>query len=1408
MAVLNKAIHIFICAFSIFYTNQGISQCISPDSIKPVIRTKTSLILFLDNGGKTTLSSNNLDSGSTDNCTQGSKLNKKFTFGSQVNVNTVNFSCSDIGIKSIIYLVSDSSGNLSSKTIQISVKDTISPKNLAKLTITKNLDGQGLTILNLSDIDNSSSDNCTPFNSLNRYFVYQGQSNLSSVKFNCNNIGVKNVVYTVTDANNNSTSVKIEVTIIDATKPVIVAKTNLTKQLNNSGSVTLSLTELENGTYDNCSNSGKISKTLSYGAQTNVSALNFSCTDLGNKTVSFNASDSSGNNSNTSVSILILDTISPKISANLSITKSLSNSGLATLVVSEVENNSTDNCTSNSGLTKYFTYGGQTNLTSINFSCSDLGVKTLIYNIRDASNNVSNVKVSVKLVDNINPSIVSSNNIVKYLDASGQVTVSVSDVENGSTDNCTINSKLIKTLSYGNQTNLGLINLDCDDIGIKQLTYRIEDEYGNVSNSQIQFTIKDTIRPKIKANVKIDCYLDANGLTTVSTSNIENGSADNCTESSKLIKSLTYGNTQNKDFISLSCDNIGMNKFTYQVVDKSGNTANIEISVSVWDTIKPRLILKSPVLYFPNNLNKLWISKDMIDSQSYDNCNLKFSFIPSYLTNNNLGTNLIRVKCTDSSGNWVADYASIELKDTTRPYLKVRKNINLYLNKNGYAQLANFANMGIGQDSSVIITFGDNCDLNPQIVLSKNYFFASDLNNTSQKVLVTISDRSGNVHVDFVNVTVRDTIKPIIRLKRFVNFKLENNGLLYIAASQLDSGSTDNSNFLKLSLNKNNLTCSDLGKQTIKFTAVDQSGNIATDSVVIYVHHQNAYGTIRSKINLERIIHCKDYRTAKISTEIEGGIGPYRTSWKRNNVALSYDNLLNIDSLGAGNYKVEITDVNFCTKTDSIIITEPNVVLPTIYKSGDTSICEGNSVTLIASGGTKYTWYTSANNLFSNSPILVVNPRKSMNYKVQVVDNNGCKNIDSIQIQVNPLPDIRIESTVANLCKGENMILKAKGGLGFKYAWSPMNLFLNNKLETVNPYFLESTKIELIGIDLNGCQNRDSLLITVNEPPQIQISQSDSICPGSNIKLSVFGGDIINWVGPWLDNTNIRTPIATPIKTTKYYVKVESLKKCSTLDSVTIHVIDKPKSSNVSGNMIVCQNSSWNNYKVEQNYSVNRSWTLNNGKTEFVDNNQIFVNWKTGVEGQIFLKERSTQYPYCETDQTINVKFTKNSSLPKSIIFIKSNNVNSNILISDLKNAPVTVWGYESKLNFDEIVTCENANWCKYPFIDTFRYRYWVKMGDSINCLQKSYLNAPNMLGTDFPNAQQFQLYPNPAVDFVCVSGTTNLLNVNVYNSLGVKVLASTEDFISIDGLASGIYIFELINKNGIKENHRIYVNK
>jgi len=265
----------------------------------------------------------------------------------------------------------------------------------------------------------------------------------------------------------------------------------------------------------------------------------------------------------------------------------------------------------------------------------------------------------------------------------------------------------------------------------------------------------------------------------------------------------------------------------------------------------------------------------------------------------------------------------------------------------------------------------------------------------------------------------------------------------------------------------------------------------------------------------------------------EGGVPA--TSNQQNPSSILYNN--------PGTYDVKLiieNGVNSDTliKHDYITI----YATPQITTSNDTSICEGECVTLSASGGTSYLWSTGNLTYEIN-----VCPTTNTTYSVTITDNNGCTNSDEISVTVNPGPSAYIY-VGGPVCAGECTTLQAFGGSS--YTWS--------NGESINPINVcpsASTNYTVTVTDNNGCTESYSAPVIMNPLPLADAGPDVTITQGNSTNLTASAsGGTPSYSFTWSTGGQTAQINVYPSASTTYTVTVTDINGCSDSDEVYVQV--------------------------------------------------------------------------------------------------------------------------------------------------------------------------------------------------------------------------------------------------------------
>ncbi len=304
-------------------------------------------------------------------------------------------------------------------------------------------------------------------------------------------------------------------------------------------------------------------------------------------------------------------------------TINLNNLGSADITTSSINNGSYDNI----GITNY-------TLSNSNFDCSNVGSNTVTLTVYDAAGNSDMCLSTITVIDATAPTVVGQN-ISIDLDASGNALIDASQIENGSTDNCGIQSYSISQTSFS-----------CSDIGNNSITLSVEDVNGNIGTGIYTVTVND-VTPPIAIAQDITVYLNSSGNAAILNSSVNNGSNDECSIAS-------FNVSPN----SVNCTNVGSVSGTFTVTDAGGNSSTDSFTITVLDTIAPttigmniqvNLATSNPYIITPSDLN----------NGSYDNCSFNLSIDQNSF--NTVGVYDVNLTSTDGSGNFSTETYQVDV---------------------------------------------------------------------------------------------------------------------------------------------------------------------------------------------------------------------------------------------------------------------------------------------------------------------------------------------------------------------------------------------------------------------------------------------------------------------------------------------------------------------------------------------------------------------------------------------------------------------------------------------------------------------------------------------------------------------------------------------------------------------------
>jgi PKD repeat protein len=135
-----------------------------------------------------------------------------------------------------------------------------------------------------------------------------------------------------------------------------------------------------------------------------------------------------------------------------------------------------------------------------------------------------------------------------------------------------------------------------------------------------------------------------------------------------------------------------------------------------------------------------------------------------------------------------------------------------------------------------------------------------------------------------------------------------------------------------------------------------------------------------------------------------------------------------------GTFNVQLTSTNNLGSNTQILSSYINVIPKPILSisANNQTICDGDSIKLTGTGGLNYIWYDDRQNIIGSGETIWVYPRQNTTFSLTGENAAGCKNIQTISVSVNGIPQKPIISL-------NGIALQVTPVNGITYQWYSTN---------------------------------------------------------------------------------------------------------------------------------------------------------------------------------------------------------------------------------------------------------------------------------------------------------------------------------------------------------------------------------
>ena len=1321
----------------------------------------------LNASGTATVTPAMVNNGSTDNCGLG-----------VLSLSMTNFTCANLGNTAVTLTVPDVNGNSSTCTVPVFVQDNLAPTAVCQ-NVTVTLNGGGTASITPTMVNNGSTDNCSV-----------ASTSLSQTSFTCAHIGTNTVTLTVTDGSNNSGTCTATVTVNETTAPVAMCQ-SVSVNLNAGGTATVTPAMVNNGSSDNCSI-----------ASMTLSQTSFTCAHVGSNTVTLTVTDGSSNTGTCTTTVTVNDNLAPTaVCQNVSL--SLNAGGTASLTPAAVNNGSTDNCAL-----------GALSLSTSTFGCANLGANSVTLTVPDVNGNSSTCTSTVTVVDNLAPTAVCQN-VTVALNGGGTASITPTMVNNGSSDNCGVSSVILSQTNFtcanaGNNTvtltvtdgsgnsstctstvtvqettpptavcqnvsvnlngagtatvtaamvnngstdncgvssvSLSATSFTCANIGSNSVTLTVTDGSSNSSTCTATVTVADNMAP-VMACQNVTVNLSAGGTASVTTVQVNNGSTDNCGSVTMTLSTVNF-----------TCANLGANGVTLIGIDGSGNSSSCTATVTVTDNLAPTAVCQNVTVTL-NGAGNATLTPTMVNNGSSDNCAVASTTLSqTNFTCANIGANSVTLTVTDAGNNSSTCTSMVTVQETTAPSA-VCQNVTLNLNAGGTATVTpTMVNNGSSDNCSIAST-----------TLSQTSFGCGDVGANS--VVLTVTDGSGNSSTCTASVTVNDVTAPVA-VCQDVTGQLDTAGVYDLTPMIINNGSSDACGIDTMTVSQTQFVCADTGQTTVTLTVVDVNGNSSTCTAVVTMPSNPVAATLAPlELSCGYHISCAGDSTGTVEANVSGGCPPYVYTWSNGGSGSV------LTGLPAGLYSVTVTDAIGRTQVSSANLTAPTPLSATIQ--GSAYACAGDSsasLNLSVAGGNDCQTYTYLWNDGDTDE-----DRTNLaggNYSVTITDAEGCTLVVMDTVEVAPLPVVNLGADTSK-CIEDTLVLNA--GAGFvSYAWSTFGTGMTEPVSAPGSYAVVVT-------DTLGCEGGDTIVVTDRVAPAnfVTAQGPNPMCIGDvTVLTGAAGFSSYAW-----SNGGLNPSITITGMGGTFSLIVTDAFGCAGIDSATIQYFNVAVPNPVitpGPNVTVCQGST---------VSLNAG----GGYAGYV--------WSNGPTSQAITVGNSGVYTVTVTNGFGCIK----GSAPVTVTQAP-NPVPTITFVNDTLHVQGTYASYQWLSNSVQIPGAILAY-----YVPTATGVYSVMVVDSNGCtgVSDTLMAGPTGLVDDLANHYGLVVYPNPTRDYLMLAVDRTIMSgvgIAVKDLYGKTVLRQDwsrltgQMRLDLPGLASGMYVLELVDANGAKASVKFVI--
>lgn len=502
----------------------------------------------------------------------------------------------------------------------------------------------------------------------------------------------------------------------------------------------------------------------------------------------------------------------------------------------------------------------------------------------------------------------------------------------------------------------------------------------------------------------------------------------------------------------------------------------------------------------------------------------------------------------------------------------------------------------------------------------------------------------------------------------------------------------------------------------------------------------------------------------------------------------------------AGTGTITLVSSNGICTTNSTLPVAINAT-PAPVITGPNAICSGIATTFSATfnANHNYTW-TVINGTYTaggNGSVINITPNTgATSVTVSVTANvNGstCSGTSTKVLSVNVTPSVSITgNNVA--CQNSSQVYTGVGASSYTFSVTGGVITATTATTATVTWGPNDGTIKVIGSNVSGCASSAQMAVTVNPLPSTIISGSAQVCANNSSNYSVVAQSGATYTWTITGGTISGASNANVVKVNwgaagagTVNVTVTSSLGCTSNRTMNVNINVQPTPS-ITGPATVCQNTN-QTYTITSISGAAYNWAVTGGNiVSGSGTNSITVNWTTVGTALMSVTQSNGS---CVGSGNTSVVVNAAPAIP---VVYKVGNT-----LSTTASATSYQW-------FNNGTAVSGATSQTYTAIAPGTYTLLVS--NAQGCTTSSTGVIANVGIKNNANITNVMVYPNPATNIITIAAslgksqnvTLNMFDMNgklVYTISQINADANYSKSISLDGLASGVYMVQLVTNNG-----------